>query len=57
MAEIIDRKKIAAQIKAELKAEIEQLKSAGVTPGLAAVLVGDDAARAAVGGSPRAAPR
>ncbi len=45
-AEIIDGKKIAEEIKAELKTEIEFLKSKGITPGLAAVLVGDDPASA-----------
>jgi methylenetetrahydrofolate dehydrogenase (NADP+)/methenyltetrahydrofolate cyclohydrolase len=41
---IIDGKKIAEQIKAELKSEFELLKNKGVTPGLAAVLVGDNPA-------------
>ena len=46
MADIIDGKKISEDIKAELKAEIETLKSRGMTPGLAGVLVGDDQASA-----------
>jgi methylenetetrahydrofolate dehydrogenase (NADP+) / methenyltetrahydrofolate cyclohydrolase len=46
MAEIIDGKKISAEIKAELVPEIEKLKQQGVTPGLAGVLVGDDPASA-----------
>lgn len=46
MAEIIDGKRIAEQIKAELKEEILKLKNAGIVPGLAAVLVGDNPASA-----------
>ncbi len=46
MARLIDGKKIAEQIKAELLGEIENLKKIGITPGLAAVLVGDDPASA-----------
>lgn len=46
MAEIIDGKKIAEQIKTELKEEILKLKDAGIVPGLAAVLVGDNPASA-----------
>jgi methylenetetrahydrofolate dehydrogenase (NADP+)/methenyltetrahydrofolate cyclohydrolase len=45
-AEIIDGKAIAEQMKAELKAEIDELKRQGVTPGLAAILVGDNPASA-----------
>ncbi len=42
---IIDGKQVAADIRAELKAKVEKLKAtAGVTPGLAVVLVGDDPA-------------
>jgi len=41
---IIDGKTIAKQIRTDLKGEIESLKSRGVVPGLAAVLVGDDPA-------------
>ncbi|HDL17906.1 MAG TPA: bifunctional methylenetetrahydrofolate dehydrogenase/methenyltetrahydrofolate cyclohydrolase FolD [Bacteroidetes bacterium] len=43
-AKIIDGKQIANQIREELKAEVEELKSAGITPGLAVVLVGEDPA-------------
>jgi len=44
-AKIIDGKQIAAQIRAELQKEIEELKSKhGVTPGLAVVLVGENPA-------------
>jgi len=46
MAEIIDGKKIADQIKSELKSDIDKLRAAGITPGLAGVLVGDDPASA-----------
>jgi methylenetetrahydrofolate dehydrogenase (NADP+)/methenyltetrahydrofolate cyclohydrolase len=41
---LIDGKAIAKKIKEELKRDIEELKAAGVIPGLAAVLVGDDPA-------------
>jgi methylenetetrahydrofolate dehydrogenase (NADP+)/methenyltetrahydrofolate cyclohydrolase len=44
MAEIIDGKKIAEQIKSEVKAETELLKNKGVTPGLAFLLVGENPA-------------
>jgi methylenetetrahydrofolate dehydrogenase (NADP+) / methenyltetrahydrofolate cyclohydrolase len=44
-AEIIDGKAIAEQIRAEVKREVEHLKSKhNVVPGLAVVLVGDDPA-------------
>ncbi|HSW62221.1 MAG TPA: bifunctional methylenetetrahydrofolate dehydrogenase/methenyltetrahydrofolate cyclohydrolase FolD [Dissulfurispiraceae bacterium] len=41
---IIDGKKIAAGIRDSLVADIQSLKSAGITPCLVAILVGDDAA-------------
>ncbi len=41
---IIDGKKISADIKAEIQQEVLTLKACGVTPGLAAVLVGDNPA-------------
>lgn len=45
MAEIIDGKKVSQHIRGEVAKGVEQLKLAtGVTPGLAAVLVGDDQA-------------
>jgi methylenetetrahydrofolate dehydrogenase (NADP+)/methenyltetrahydrofolate cyclohydrolase len=44
MAEIIDGKAVAAQVRAEVAADVAELKSRGVTPGLAVVLVGDDPA-------------
>lgn len=43
-AKLIDGKQIAEQMRAELKQEIEKLKSQGVVPGLGVVLVGDDPA-------------
>jgi methylenetetrahydrofolate dehydrogenase (NADP+)/methenyltetrahydrofolate cyclohydrolase len=44
MADLILGKEISAEIYAELRERIENLKSKGVTPGLAVVLVGDDPA-------------
>ena len=41
---VIDGKAIAEHVFEELKGEIEKLNKAGITPGLAAVLVGDDPA-------------
>lgn len=43
-ARILDGNRIRDEIKAELAEEISDLKAAGVTPGLAAVLVGDNPA-------------
>jgi len=43
-ATIIDGKKVAADIKAELKKEVEELKSKGVNPALSVVLVGENPA-------------
>lgn len=43
-AQIIDGKAIAAQIRAQIRAEVEILSNKGVTPGLAVVLVGQDPA-------------
>jgi methylenetetrahydrofolate dehydrogenase (NADP+) / methenyltetrahydrofolate cyclohydrolase len=43
-ATIIDGKVVAKEIKANLKNKIEKLKSIGIVPGLAAVLVGEDPA-------------
>lgn len=40
MGKVLDGKKIAEEIKAEVKEEIERLAGQGVRPGLAAVLVG-----------------
>jgi methylenetetrahydrofolate dehydrogenase (NADP+) / methenyltetrahydrofolate cyclohydrolase len=41
---ILDGQKIAAEIKAEIGEEVKRLASAGIRPGLAAVLVGNDPA-------------
>ncbi len=43
-ARIIDGNKVAAAIRAEAKAEVEELHKKGIHPGLAVVLVGDDPA-------------
>ncbi|HZV83126.1 MAG TPA: bifunctional methylenetetrahydrofolate dehydrogenase/methenyltetrahydrofolate cyclohydrolase FolD [Geobacteraceae bacterium] len=44
MAEIIDGKALAAKIRAQLSGQVTELKAAGITPGLAVVLVGEDPA-------------
>jgi methylenetetrahydrofolate dehydrogenase (NADP+)/methenyltetrahydrofolate cyclohydrolase len=44
LGKLLDGNKIAAKIKAELKVEVEELSRAGLRPGLAAVLVGNDPA-------------
>lgn len=41
-AQVLDGKLIAGQIKAELRASVEQLRAAGVVPGLGTLLVGSD---------------
>lgn len=43
-AQLIDGKKVAADIRAKLKSEIDELKSKGISPGLAVVLVGENPA-------------
>jgi methylenetetrahydrofolate dehydrogenase (NADP+)/methenyltetrahydrofolate cyclohydrolase len=43
-AQIIDGKQVAADMRAELKAEVIKLKEQGIVPGLAVVLVGEDPA-------------
>ena len=43
-ARIIDGKQLAADMRAELKSQVEQLKTGRVVPGLAVVLVGEDPA-------------
>jgi len=43
-ATLIDGSAVAKAMRAELAGEIDALKGRGVTPGLAAVLVGDNAA-------------
>ena len=42
--QIIDGKLVASQVLEEVKGDIDRLKAAGITPGLAVVLVGDDPA-------------
>ncbi len=44
MAVIIDGKAVSAAVRAEVAAEVEQLKAKGITPGLAVIIVGDDPA-------------
>src|SRR3990172_12823193 len=44
MAQIIDGKKIAVELKAKIKKEVAELTVDGVRAGLAAVLVGDNPA-------------
>lgn len=43
-ANIIDGKKIAEEVRAEIKQEVTELKNRGIEPGLAVVLVGDNPA-------------
>ena len=43
-AQIIDGKQVAADMRAELKDEVAELKKKGIVPGLAVVLVGEDPA-------------
>lgn len=43
-AQLIDGKSVAKQVRADLKSRIAALKEKGITPGLAAVLVGEDPA-------------
>ncbi|MCI5059889.1 MAG: bifunctional methylenetetrahydrofolate dehydrogenase/methenyltetrahydrofolate cyclohydrolase FolD [Alphaproteobacteria bacterium] len=43
-AQIIDGKSIAANLRADMAKEVEKLKTSGITPGLAVILVGDDPA-------------
>ncbi|MCH5300664.1 MAG: bifunctional methylenetetrahydrofolate dehydrogenase/methenyltetrahydrofolate cyclohydrolase FolD [Ruminococcus sp.] len=42
--QIIDGKKVSAEVKAQVAKETEKLKKQGITPGLAVVIVGDDPA-------------
>jgi methylenetetrahydrofolate dehydrogenase (NADP+)/methenyltetrahydrofolate cyclohydrolase len=44
MAVILDGKAVAARVKAQVAKEVEQLKSEGIFPGLAVVIVGDNPA-------------
>ena len=43
-AKIIDGKEIARKVRSDIKAQVEKLKVAGLTPGLAVILVGTDPA-------------
>ncbi len=43
-AKIVDGKQVAAEMQAELKAEVAQLKKEGIVPGLGVILVGEDPA-------------
>src|SRR5438105_4716222 len=43
-ATVLDGKALAARIRGDLKLETERLAAAGIMPGLAVVLVGDDPA-------------
>ena len=43
-ARVLDGKRIAAEVRAEVKAEVQRLAADGVVPGLAVVLVGEDPA-------------
>jgi len=45
-ARIIDGREVAAQMRAELKEQIDRLKGEGIVPGLGVVLVGEDPASA-----------
>ena len=44
MGQLIDGRAVAASVRAEVKAEVERLRTSSCVPGLATVLVGDDAA-------------
>ncbi len=44
MAELIDGKAIAAELREQISTDVEELIATGVTPGLAVVLVGEDPA-------------
>jgi methylenetetrahydrofolate dehydrogenase (NADP+)/methenyltetrahydrofolate cyclohydrolase len=44
MATIIDGKAVSAATRSDIRAEVEQLKAKGITPGLAVIIVGDNPA-------------
>ncbi len=44
MSQLIDGKKLAKEIRAELKLEVDELKKLGINPKLAVILVGEDPA-------------
>jgi len=55
VGQIIDGKAVAAAVRREVHERVARLKAAGVEPGLATVLVGDDpASRVYVGNKERA---
>ena len=56
-ARLIDGKALAKRIRAEVAAEVAELRLRGVTPGLAVVLVGDDPASAVYVGAKERASR
>ena len=43
MAKIINGKEVSKKVRESVKAETEKLKAQGIVPGLAVVIVGDDA--------------
>ncbi len=43
-AKVLNGTELAAKVKSELKAKIDELKSKGINPGLAVIIVGDDPA-------------
>lgn len=57
-AAIIDGKAVSKEMEEEMKADVEQLKASGLTPGLAVILVGDDpASKVYVGNKKKACER
>lgn len=44
MAQIIDGKKISAEIREEIARDVKEMKERGITPGLAVIIVGEDPA-------------
>lgn len=44
MAKIISGKEVSAKVRADVREECEKLKSKGITPGLAVIIVGNDSA-------------
>ena len=56
-ARLIDGKALAKRIRAEVAAEVAELRLRGVTPGLAVVLIGDDPASAVYVGAKERASR
>ncbi|MGK9250090.1 bifunctional methylenetetrahydrofolate dehydrogenase/methenyltetrahydrofolate cyclohydrolase FolD [Paenibacillus humicus] len=50
-AQVIDGRRIAGEVRSEVKLEAEKLRASGIVPGLAVILVGDDPASAVYVGS------